>query len=116
MIYATNAIESINAQLYKIIKTRGQLPSDEAATKRIWLPLRNITADWGLPAHNKEAMNQFATSAKSGSKTFGEPKGVGGNFSVERPLLSLNRSFVDHVENQGVDDSSHSRLATPGPT
>ena len=55
--YATNAIESINAQLYKIIKTRGQFPSDEAAIKLIWLPLRNITADWGLPAHNKEATN-----------------------------------------------------------
>jgi putative transposase len=57
----TNAIESINAQLRKIIKTRGHFPSDDAATKLIWLALRNITADWGRAAHNwKEAMNQFA--------------------------------------------------------
>ena len=36
-------------------------PNDEAATKLIWLALRNITADWGRAAHNwKEAMNQFA--------------------------------------------------------
>ena len=61
VIYTTNAIESVNAQLRKIIKTRGHFPSDDAATKLIWLALRNITADWGRAAYNwKEAMNQFA--------------------------------------------------------
>ena len=61
VIYTTNAIESVNAQLRKIIKTRGHFPSDEAATKLIWLALRNITADWGRAANNwKTAMNQFA--------------------------------------------------------
>ncbi|MDW9248619.1 transposase, Mutator family protein [Burkholderia cepacia] len=33
----TNAIENINSQLRKIIKTRGHFPSDEVATKLIWL-------------------------------------------------------------------------------
>ena len=57
----TNAIESINARLRKIIKTRGHFPSDDAASKLIWLALRNITADWGRVAKDwKEAMNQFA--------------------------------------------------------
>ena len=61
VIYTTNAIESINARLRKIIKTRGHFPSDDAAAKLIWLALRNITADWGRAAnHWKEAMNQFA--------------------------------------------------------
>ena len=61
VIYTTNAIESVNARLRKIIKTRGHFPSDDAATKLIWLALRNITAEWGRAAHNwKEAMNQFA--------------------------------------------------------
>ena len=61
VIYTTNAIESLNARLRKINKTRGHFPSDDAATKLIWLALRNITADWGRAAHNwKEAMNQFA--------------------------------------------------------
>ena len=61
VIYTTNAIESVNARLRKIIKTRGHFPSDEAATKLIWLALRNITADWGRAAnHWKSAMNQFA--------------------------------------------------------
>ena len=61
VIYTTNAIESINARLRKIIKTRGHFPSDDAATKLIWLALRNITADWGRAAKDwKDAINQFA--------------------------------------------------------
>ena len=61
VIYTTNAIESVNARLRKIIKSRGHFPSDDAATKLIWLALKNITAEWGKAAHNwKEAMNQFA--------------------------------------------------------
>jgi putative transposase len=61
VIYTTNAIESVNARLRKIIKTRGHFPSDDAASKLIWLALRNITADWGRAAHHwKAAMNQFA--------------------------------------------------------
>jgi len=61
VIYTTNAIESVNARLRKIIKTRGHFPSDDAATKLFWLALRNITTDWGRAAKDwKEAMNQFA--------------------------------------------------------
>lgn len=61
VIYTTNAIESVNARLRKIIKTRGHFPSDDAASKLIWLALRNITAEWGRAAHDwKTAMNQFA--------------------------------------------------------
>ena len=61
VIYTTNAIESLNAGIRKIIKTRGHFPTDEAATKLIWLALRNITAEWKKPmTHWKAAMNQFA--------------------------------------------------------
>ncbi|WP_374266945.1 IS256 family transposase [Zoogloea sp.] len=61
VIYTTNAIESLNAGIRKIIKTRGHFPTDEAATKLIWLALRNITADWKKPMLRwRAAMNQFA--------------------------------------------------------
>ena len=60
VIYTTNAIESVHAQLRKIIKTRGHFPSDDAATKLIWLALRNITSDWRAAREWREAMNQFA--------------------------------------------------------
>ncbi|SOY85143.1 protein of unknown function [Cupriavidus taiwanensis] len=50
-----------HSQLRKIIKTRGHFPSDEAATKLLWLALRNITGKWGSSTHDwQAAMNQFA--------------------------------------------------------
>jgi transposase-like protein len=61
VVYTTNALESVHARVRKIIKTRGHFPTDEAATKLIWLALRNITAEWSKAAHHwKAAMNQFA--------------------------------------------------------
>ena len=61
VIYTTNARESVHARLRKIIKTRGHFPTDEAATKLVWLALRNITATWLRAAPTwKTAMNQFA--------------------------------------------------------
>jgi transposase-like protein len=50
VVYTTNAIESVHSRLRKIIKTRGHFPSDAAASKLIWLALRNITADWSRAA------------------------------------------------------------------
>ena len=61
MLYTTNALESVHARLRKILKTRGHFPTDEAATKLIWLALRNITATWGKEANFwRSARNQFA--------------------------------------------------------
>ncbi|MDN8043540.1 transposase, partial [Burkholderia vietnamiensis] len=57
----TNAIESLNMQLRKIIKTRGHFPNDEAAIKLLWLALRNVLAKTVRAAFDwKSAMNQFA--------------------------------------------------------
>lgn len=61
VIYTTNAIESLNMQLRKIIKTRGHFPSDEAATKLLWLALRNVLAKEVRSVLGwREAMTQFA--------------------------------------------------------
>lgn len=49
MIYTTNAIESLHSGIRKSIRNKGHFPSDEAATKLIWLALRNITAKWKNP-------------------------------------------------------------------
>ena len=60
MIYTTNAIESLNMQLRKVIKNRGHFPNDEAATKLIYLALRNITKKWkNAPINWKAAAAQF---------------------------------------------------------
>jgi transposase-like protein len=61
VLYTTNALESVHARIRKIIKTRGHFPHDDAATKLIWLAVRNITAEWRRPVHRwRAAMNQFA--------------------------------------------------------
>ena len=61
IIYTTNAIESLNASIRKIIKSRGQFPNDDAAVKLIYLALQNAgqvtnAGVWGW----KTALNQFA--------------------------------------------------------
>jgi putative transposase len=48
-LYTTNAIESLNAQVRKAVRVRGHFPSEEAASKLIWLVLRNIQARWKNP-------------------------------------------------------------------
>ncbi len=61
IIYTTNAIESLNMSLRKIIKNRGHFPSDDAATKLLYLALRNVAKKWTMPARTwKQALNQFA--------------------------------------------------------
>ena len=42
IIYTTNAIESFNFQIRKIIKNRGHFPTDDAAIKLIWLAIADI--------------------------------------------------------------------------
>lgn len=42
VIYTTNAIESLNYQLRKIIKNRGHFPNDQAVIKLLWLAICNI--------------------------------------------------------------------------
>jgi putative transposase len=49
IIYTTNAIESLNASVRKAIRNKGHFPSDQAASKLIWLALRNITENWKNP-------------------------------------------------------------------
>jgi putative transposase len=61
IIYTTNAIESLHMQIRKVIKTRGHFPSDEAATKLIYLVLRDVTKKWtNAPITWKLAATQFA--------------------------------------------------------
>lgn len=61
VIYTTNAIESLNRSLRKVLKTRGALPSDEALVKLLYLALTKITKKWTLPIRDwKAALNRFA--------------------------------------------------------
>ena len=46
-IYTTNAIEALNRQLRKVLKTRGHMPTDQAALKLLFLAIRNASKKWG---------------------------------------------------------------------
>jgi putative transposase len=60
-IYTTNAIESVNFTLRKIIKNKKLFPNDLTIKKIIYLALRNISKKWTMPISNwKTALNQFA--------------------------------------------------------
>lgn len=60
-IYTTNAIESINMSIRKVIKNKRVFPSDEAALKQLYLALRNISKKWTMPIRNwGPALNRFA--------------------------------------------------------
>jgi putative transposase len=61
VLSTTNALESLHSQLRKATRVRGHFPSDEAATKLLYLVLRNVLAKWQLPAPEwKAAMPVFA--------------------------------------------------------
>jgi putative transposase len=60
VIYTTNAIESLNFSLRKIIKSRGHFPNEEAATKLLYLALVRAQQRWTRPIWKwKDALNQF---------------------------------------------------------
>jgi putative transposase len=61
VIYTTNAIESVNMSLRKIIKNRGSFPTDDSALKLLYLALQNISRKWTMPIKQwKAALNRFA--------------------------------------------------------
>jgi len=60
VLYTTNAIESLNYSLRKVMKNRNAFPSDEAALKLMYLGIKNISKKWTMPIRNwKQALNQF---------------------------------------------------------
>jgi putative transposase len=71
IIYTTNAIESLNYQLRKIIKNRGHFPNDDAVIKLLWLAIRDIedkrarqrAKESGLPRDQRKAAGRLVEGA-----------------------------------------------------
>lgn len=71
IIYTTNAIESLNYQLRKIIKNRGHFPNDDAVIKLLWLAIRDIedkrarqrAAEAGRPRNERKAPGRLVEGA-----------------------------------------------------
>jgi putative transposase len=59
-IYTTNAIESLNMTLRKVIKNKRSFPNDEAVFKLLYLAINKISKKWTMPIRDwKMAMNHF---------------------------------------------------------
>lgn len=60
-IYTTNAIESMNRTLRKVLRNHRSFPTDESALKVVYLALQNISKKWTMPIRDwKAALNRFA--------------------------------------------------------
>jgi len=59
-IYTTNAIESLNSVIRKVIKKRKLFPTDDSAKKVVYLAIRDASKKWTMPIRNwKIALNRF---------------------------------------------------------
>jgi putative transposase len=59
LLYSTNAIESLHRTLRKSLKIRGHFPTDEAASKLLYLAVRNAVVRLGPPRDWKQAMQHI---------------------------------------------------------
>lgn len=59
VIYTTNAVESLNMSLRKIIKTRGSFPNEESAIRLLYLALQNHSKNWSFVQGWRSALNRF---------------------------------------------------------
>jgi putative transposase len=61
VIYTTNAVESLNAQLRKVTKKRGAFPTDDAVRKVLYLAITRVSKKWTMPIQDwPAAMNYFS--------------------------------------------------------
>jgi transposase-like protein len=60
LLYTTNAIESLNSQLRKVLKPKGHFPNDEAVLKILFLALQLAKCHWKAAREWKSAMGHFA--------------------------------------------------------
>lgn len=61
IVYTTNAIEALNSKLRRAVRARGHFPSDDAATKLLYLILNRSEKEWKIPPREwAMAKAQFA--------------------------------------------------------
>ena len=61
LIYTTNAIESYNRQLRRVIKTTRAFPGPDAVSKLLYLANQDITEKWTIPIPNwASLLNQLS--------------------------------------------------------
>jgi putative transposase len=64
IVYTTNAVESLNMSLRRVIKTRGSFPTEEAAFKLLYLALSRVSTKWNTVQSFKPMLNYLDTMCK----------------------------------------------------
>jgi hypothetical protein len=101
VIYTTNAIESLNRTLRKIIKNRGSFPTDESIYKLLYLALMKASKKWTLPIRNwNDDYTEITFALRKGHRwSDGEP------FTTDDVVFFMN----DIILNEDI------HKATPSP-
>jgi putative transposase len=93
IIYTTNAIESLNFQLRKIIKNRGHFPNDDAVVKLLWLAIRDI--------EDKRARERTKRPGERSQKTDGHRMIEGAHTNGwKTALAALTLTYPERLENK----------------
>jgi transposase-like protein len=93
VIYTTNAIESLNYQLRKIIKNRGHFPNDDAVVKLLWLAICNIEDKRARDRDNERGQPR-------GSKRKADGRLVEGQITTnwKKALAQLALAYPDRID------------------
>ena len=60
VVYTTNAVESLNYSLRKLLKMRGAFPNDDSMLKILYLAITRAAKKWTMPIRDwRSALNQF---------------------------------------------------------
>jgi transposase-like protein len=91
VIYTTNAIESLNYQLRKIIKNRGHFPNDDAVVKLLWLAICTI--------EDKRARDREKERGVPADQRRAEPRLVEGQITTnwKKALAQLALAYPDRI-------------------
>lgn len=94
VIYTTNAIESLNYQLRKVIKNRGHFPNDHAVVKLLWLAICNIE---DKRARERERERRQRASGSPRASTAG--KLIEGNVTTnwKQALAQLSLAYPERI-------------------
>jgi putative transposase len=96
IIYTTNAIESLNYQIRKIIKNRGHFPSDDAAIKLIWLAICDI--------EDKRAWQRSKEAGKPRNQRLAPGRMIEGQTTQgwRQALNALSIAYPDRIPNHAL--------------
>ena len=106
VLYTTNSIESLNAQLRKATRNRGQFPNDTAALKTLWLMICNIEDKRAAQRAKKAKRNIECNGYIEGAKATGWKQAINQlAVAFPRPIRGL---LVNQAPRTQTNRHSHS--------